>query len=308
MKSILITGATGLVGSALVNKCLKDNIGVHYLTTSKHKVKNEHNYKGFYWNPDQGEIDLAAFKNVDIIINLAGAPIAKKWTKSYKRTLVKSRVQPIHLLRQTIAEHNIDIKHFISASAVGYYPDSLTNFYDETFESDQDSFIVDVVKKWEEAAHQLTSLGIKVAKIRIGLVLSDKGGALPKMAKPIKFGLGSRLGSGNQWQPWIHIEDLVDIFFFVIKYRLTGVYNGVAPNATTNSTFTEVIAETLNRPLWLPNIPAVMLKLFLGEMSTIALTGQRVSSKKIESLGFQFKFYSLASALENLLLENQSKV
>ncbi len=308
MKSILITGATGLVGNALVNKCLKDNIKVHYLTTSKQKIKNEANYKGFYWNPGTGEIDLAAFKNIDVIINLAGAPISERWTRSYKEIIVDSRIQPIDLLRKTIEAHNIKIEHFISASAVGYYPDSLTNFYDESFNSESDSFIVKVVKQWEGAADKVAELGVHVAKVRIGLVLSEKGGALPKMAKPIRFGLGSRLGSGNQWQPWIHIEDLVDIFFFIIKYRLSGVYNGVAPNAITNSTFTEVIAETLNRPLWLPNIPSAILKLFLGEMSTIVLTGQRVSSKKIENLGFEFQYHSLVSALENLLIEQKSKV
>ena len=301
MKKVLITGATGLIGKKIVEKLHDDGIPVHYLTTSKHKISNDDLYKGFYWNPSSGEIDVACFEGATTIVNLAGASIAKKWTASYKEMIINSRVDSIKLLFNTIKENNFKIDHFISASAVGYYPDSLTQYYDESFISEDDSFIVDVVKRWEEAADNISTLGITVAKVRIGLVLSRDGGALPKLMKPIQYFVGSALGSGKQWQPWIHISDLANMFIYIMKYQLEGVYNGVAPNAISNASLTKAIGKALGRPIWLPNVPTFMLKLMLGEMSQIVLIGHRISSKKIEDKGFDFEFHTLQQALEDLL-------
>ena len=298
---VLITGATGLVGSKLVDACLSKGYSVNYLTTSQSKLKKEGVLQGFYWNLKTKEIETEAFKDVDVIINLAGAPIAERWTRSYKQEIISSRKDTLDLLKTTISENNINIKHLISASAIGIYPDSYSTYYSEDNKSTEDAFVIDVVRHWEAAADQFEGLKIPVAKVRIRIVLSSKGGALPKLVKPIKNYLGSPIGNGKQWQSWIHIDDLVNLFLFVLDKQLEGVFNAVAPNPVMQSALTRSIAETLKKPLWLPNVPAFVLKLLLGEMSYIVLTGQRVSSEKIQDLGFEFKYHQVAQALNDLL-------
>jgi len=301
MKRILITGATGLVGQEIVKQCHDQNIAVNYLSTSKSKLENKPNYKGFYWNPNTGEIDSNCFNKVDAIINLAGATIAKRWTKNYKEEIKNSRVNSLQLLYKTIEEENIAVNHIISASAIGIYPDSLTHYYEEDFNDFDNRFLSEVVTLWEHEADHFKKLNISVSKIRIGIVLSNNGGALPKLVKPIKLFAGSALGNGNQWQSWIHIEDLAAMFLFVLSNKLEGVFNGVAPNAVTQRELVKSIAKVLQRPIILPAVPGFALKIVLGEMSTLVLESQRVSSKKIESLGFYFEFHHLQAALEDVL-------
>ena len=301
MKRLLIAGATGLVGQEIVKQCHDQNIAVNYLSTSKSKLENKTNYKGFYWNPKLGEIDSQCFNDVDVIINLAGSTIAKRWTDSYKEEIEKSRVDALQLLYKAIENESVPIKHLISASAIGVYPDSLTHYYDEDFKDFDNRFLSDVVRSWEKEANRFKKLNIKVSKIRIGIVLSNKGGALPQLVKPIKLFAGSALGSGNQWQSWIHIKDLAALFLFVMQNKLEGKFNGVAPNAVTQKELVKDIAEAFQRPIILPAVPGFMLKLILGEMSALVLESQRVSSKKIERLGYKFKYYHLKPALEDLL-------
>jgi uncharacterized protein (TIGR01777 family) len=301
MKRLLIAGATGLVGQEIVKQCHDQNIAVNYLSTSKSKLENKTNYKGFYWNPKLGEIDRECFNDVDVIINLAGSTIAKRWTDSYKEEIEKSRVDALQLLYKAIENESVPIKHLISASAIGVYPDSLTHYYDEDFKDFDNRFLSDVVRSWEKEANRFKKLNIKVSKIRIGIVLSNKGGALPQLVKPIKLFAGSALGSGNQWQSWIHIKDLAALFLFVMQNKLEGKFNGVAPNAVTQKELVKDIAEAVQRPIILPAVPEFMLKLILGEMSALVLESQRVSSKKIERLGYKFKYYHLKPALEDLL-------
>ena len=234
MQRVLITGATGLVGQEIVKQCHDQNIAVNYLSTSKTKLEDKANYKGFYWNPSTGEIDVNCFKDVDVIINLAGATIAQRWTKANKEVILNSRVEALQLLFNTIKAENISIKQLVSASAIGIYPDSLTHYYEEDFKDFDDRFLAKVVTSWENEADQFKSLNIKVSKIRIGIVLSEKGGALPQLVKPIRWFVGSALGSGNQWQSWIHIKDLAAIFMFVVKHNFEGVFNAVAPNAANS--------------------------------------------------------------------------
>jgi uncharacterized protein (TIGR01777 family) len=157
------------------------------------------------------------------------------------------------------------------------------------------------VSAWEEKTGEFKTLGLRVSKVRIGLVMSDKGGALPEIAKPINYYAGAAFGSGEQWQSWIHIDDLVELFIYAAKYQITGVYNAVAPNPVTNTELTKSIAKQINKPLILPNVPSFVLKLMLGEMSTIVLSSQLVSSKKIVSKGFQFEYSYLKNALKDLL-------
>jgi hypothetical protein len=298
---VLITGATGLVGNAIVSQCKKQEISVHYLTTSKNKIEDTERYKGFYWNPAKQEIDINCFKGVDAILNLAGASISKRWTKSYKQTILNSRLQSLQLLKKTIQKEDIKINQLISASAIGIYPDSITNYYEEGFETPSSEFLGEVITQWEKAADNFSELGIKVAKIRIGLVLDTKEGALPQMVKPIEIGLGASFGSGLQWQSWIHKRDLARMFVHTLEYKLEGVYNGVAPNPITNQELTKSIAKTLQKPLWLPNIPKVFMKCILGEMHVLLFESQRVCSKKIIDTGFEFRFVNLKPTLEDLL-------
>jgi uncharacterized protein (TIGR01777 family) len=199
---VLITGATGLVGKELVAHFNKNDTAVNYLSTSRDKLKDKPLYKGFYWNPEKGEIDTACIENVDTIIHLAGATIAKRWTPAYKKEILNSRVHSAKLLYDVLKNNQHTVSHFISASAIGIYPDSLTEVYDEDEQRIDDSFLGIVVKEWEAAARQMEGLGLKVAMVRAGLVLSGEGGALPQMAKPVKFGLGSGIGRGYILTTW----------------------------------------------------------------------------------------------------------
>ncbi|WP_142783449.1 TIGR01777 family oxidoreductase [Changchengzhania lutea] len=298
---ILITGATGIIGQEIVKRCHELDIAVNYLTTSKSKIEISEKYQAFYWSPNNNDIDEQCFSGVDAIIHLAGATVSKRWTPEYKKEILSSRIDSTNLLVKSLKSIDHNVKQVVSASAIGLYPDSLINFYDENYNGNGDSFLAEVVTAWETVVGGFSELGILVSKVRIGLVLSNNGGALPQMVKPIKFGVGAAFGSGQQWQSWIHIEDLSCIFVYVVQHRLDGVYNGVAPNPVTNKELTQSIANTLNKPLILPNIPKIFMKLILGEMHVLLFESQRVSSKKIEEQGYYFKFYQLKSALKDLL-------
>ncbi len=297
---ILITGATGLVGSELVKLCLAQNIKVHYLTTRKNKLAAIPNCKGYYWNPEKQDIDMSCFEGVSVIVNLAGSTIAKRWSVSYKHQILKSRIDSIATLKKGLLASDHQVKQFVTASAIGIYPDAKGVFYEEEFNEIDNSFIGSVVEKWERASKDIEDLGITVAKIRIGLVLSIKGGAFPQLSLPIKYGLGAVFGKGEQWQSWIHIEDLAEIFLFVVKKEIEGVINGVAPNPVSHKRMIIAMAKSLKRPLFLPNIPRRVLEIILGEMAYLLFSSQRVSSKKIEHLGFNFKFSNLEAALLDL--------
>lgn len=297
MRKILITGATGLIGQEIVRECHNQNFSVHYLTTSKTKLSNDENYKGFYWNPDENDIDVKCFEGVDTIINLVGATISKRWTDSYKKEIISSRTETAQLLKNTITNHNFPVKQIVSASAIGVYPSSDTNYYEESETQVSSSFLGEVVQQWEAAVDEFSSLGITVAKIRIGLVLSKNGGALPEIAKPIRFGAGAAFGSGEQWQSWIHIRDLARLFVHAVSHNFEGIYNGVAPNPVSNTELTKTVAKVLHKPLILPNIPKLAMKLVLGDMHILLFESQRVSSTKIEDNGFNFKYHHLEPAL-----------
>lgn len=298
---VLITGATGLVGKSIVKLCHEKAIDVNYLTTKKSKILNTQNYQGFYWNPKKNKIDINCFNKVDAIIHLAGATISKRWTSKYKEEILSSRLVATQLLVDSLKNSPNQVKQVISASAIGIYPDSLSNYYEEENSKGDKTFLSQVVKQWETAIDAFSSLNIVVSKIRIGLVLSNKGGALPKLVKPMRYGLGAAFGTGNAWQSWIHIKDLSNLFIYILNYKLSGVYNAVAPNPVTNQDFTKLCAEVLDKPLFLPNIPKFFMKLILGEMHSLLFLSQRVSSKKIEDKGFQFKYHHLQPALKDLL-------
>lgn len=298
---VLITGATGLVGKELVKQCLDQNISVNYLTTSKTKIVSQEKYKGFYWNPLEHKIDAKCLEGVTAIIHLAGATIAQRWTDKNKERILNSRVESALVLSKLLKDNSHNVVHFISASAIGIYPNSLTNFYSENEPVASTSFLGQVVTEWENVANQFKALDIKVSKIRVGLVLDNKEGALPEMVNPIKFGFGAAFGNGKQWQSWIHKVDVAGVFVHVLQNKLEGVFNAVAPNPITNKELTQQIAKVLKKPLILPNIPKFAMKLILGDMHILLFESQRVNSKKIEDLGYQFKFYCIKPALVDLL-------
>lgn len=300
--TVLITGATGLIGQEIVKQCHAQGITVHYLTTSKSKLNKKENYKGFYWNPNANEIDHNCFNGVSAIVNLVGASISKRWTNSYKKQILDSRTKTAKLLQDTIIKHKYEVDYVVSASAIGVYPTSLTNYYEEDSTKVSKTFLGEVVEQWEGVVDGFKTLGSKVAKVRIGLVLAKDGGALPEIVKPIRYGAGAVFGDGKQWQSWIHVQDLASIFMHALQYQLEGVYNGVAPNAVTNKELTKVAASVLKRPLILPNIPRFVMRLVLGEMHILLFESQRVSSQKIEDKGFNFTYANLRPALEDLLV------
>jgi len=298
---VLITGATGLIGTELVSLLLQNGINVNYLTTSKNKIINELNYNGFYWSPEQGIIDENCLMGVDSIINLAGANISKRWTNSYKQEIIESRLLSSALLFKAVKSNPNQVKQIVSASGTSIYPNSDTIIFDENSTQVNDNFLGNVVVKWEESTDKFATLGLKVCKLRTGIVLSTKGGALVEMLKTIKLGLGSSFGSGKQIQSWIHIHDIAALYYFAINNNLEGVYNAVSPNPVTNEELTFSIAKVLKKPLFMPNIPKFIMKLILGEMHELLFENRHLSANKIIDEGFVFKFKTIDNALKNIL-------
>lgn len=298
---VLITGATGLIGTHITRLCHEKGIKVNYFTTSKEKIETKPDLKGFYWNPGEETLDPLAFKGVSAIIHLAGENIAQRWTSKAKERILKSRTETALLLKKSLQENNHHISHFISASGIGIYPSSLQKLYTEENNGVDDSFVGKVVVEWEKAADQFENLGMDVAKVRTGLVLANEEGFLIKMKEPVAFNVGAPLGSGKQWQSWIHIEDLARLYLHILENRLEGVFNAVAPNPVTNAELVKQVAETMGKPVWIPKVPSFAIKLALGEMSRLVLSSQLVRSSKIEHSGFSFYYVNLAKALEDLI-------
>jgi uncharacterized protein (TIGR01777 family) len=299
---ILITGATGLIGSELVSLLLQNGISIHYLTTSERKIEKQSNYHGFFWNPEQGIIDENCLLGVDAIIHLAGASISKRWTTSYKQEIIESRIVSSNLLFKALKENPHQVKQIVAASGTAIYPNSSSVIYDETAQTTQDNFLGNVVVKWEESVNKFQLLHIKVCKLRTGIVFSKKGGALQEMLKPIKLGLGAPFGNGKQTTSWIHIHDLVALYFFAVKNSWEGVYNAVAPKTISNEELTKTIATILQKPLFLPNVPEFLMELLLGEMHQLLFTNTNISAQKVLDAGFTFDFPTAEKALQDILL------
>ena len=291
MAKVLITGGTGLIGVRLKKILIEKNHTVVILT------RNPKNKDEFKWDPSLNHVDEKALKNTDYIIHLAGAGIAeKRWTKKRKQVIIDSRVNTANLLFKKINELNIDLKGFISASGVGYYG-AITSkvIFKETAKSGTD-FLADVCQKWEEAALQFSEKNIPVTILRTGIVLASKGGALDKMKTPII----TPLGSGKQYIPWIHIDDLCHLYVKTIEHNLTGIFNAVSPEHHTSRTFSKALAKNLKRPYLGIGVPQIALKILFGKLAIVLLEGSRISPKKIEKIGYSFQFKTLKSALSNL--------
>lgn len=292
MARILITGGTGLIGKRLKQMLIDKNHDVIVLSRSP---KKEHEFK---WDISSNYIDDQALQNTDYIIHLAGAGIAeKRWKTKRKYQIIDSRVESANLLFEKINTLKINLKGFISASGIGYYGTTTSEVVFEETDKVGTDFLAYVCQKWEQAATQFSKKNIPVTILRTGIVLSAKGGALTKMKTPII----SPLGSGKQYMPWIHIDDLCNLYIKSVEEELIGIFNAVAPEHHTNKSFSKALAKSFKRPYLGIGIPSFLLRFLFGKMAVILLEGSRISVKKIEkNTNFSFEFSTLSKALHNL--------
>lgn len=288
-KKILITGGTGLVGTILTNFLLEKGYQVVFLSRTEGITKK--GIQKYKWNLDEKYIDEKAFEGITDIIHLAGTGVAdKRWSKQHKKDIYESRVNVTQLLFEKVKKLNLSLKSFVCASAIGIYGMSSDDtLFTENSEYAND-FLAKVTVDWEQEMDKFSQIGTRVVKLRIGLVLSDQGGALVKLVEPVKWGAGAALGSGKQYMSWIHINDLANMFITSLEddsYK--GAYNAVASKPVTNLEMTKVIAKVLNRPLFLPNVPTFVLKIMIGEMAGLVVKGLNISNQKIKGQGFTFE-------------------
>jgi uncharacterized protein (TIGR01777 family) len=297
-KHVLLTGGTGLIGRKLTEALLNKGYQVNHLSR---RPRIHPNVSTFLWDVNKGQIDEKCINGVDTIIHLAGAGVAEgRWTKKRKEEIIKSRTKSIGLIYKILKNRDHDVKTVISASATGYYGDRADQLLSEDSAPGTD-FLANVCLQWEHAVDVGESFGLRLAKLRTGVVLDAKGGALAKIAGPVKWGVGAPLGSGKQWMPWIHEQDVIDMYLFAVENEnISGDYNMVAPQSATNKQLTQAIAKELRRPLLLPAVPAFVLELALGEKAAIVLNSTKVSAQKIEEAGFKFTYPTLTWALKDI--------
>jgi uncharacterized protein (TIGR01777 family) len=301
MKTILVTGASGMIGRALVHRLEERNYRVLKLSRNPSDKPD-----WFQWNVQTAYLDTQALKQADFIIHLAGTGIAdKRWSSRQKKRILDSRVLSTNLLYHKCLESGLKPEAFIALSGTGYYGLKSTDTPKHEDAAPGTDFLARVCKRWESASMLFASLPVRTVIFRSGVVLSAKGGALERMAKPVRLGLGAALGNGSQWLPWVHIDDLCAMLLMAIEDpSFEGIYNAVAPQHVTNKDFTGVMAEVLDKRLRLPGIPEWVLNLTLGEMAVLLTKGVPVASGKLESTGFKYRFPELKPALEELLTSN----
>jgi len=300
MANVLISGGNGIIGESLT-KGLQER-GFEVAILSRERSKNQQ-FPTYIWDIKKTEIDKEAIAVADYIVHLSGANIgAKRWTKKRKQQIIESRIKSGQLIFDETRKQNKNLKAFISASASGYYGAITSDKILSETDPPGDDFLGQTCREWERVADKFVDLGIRTVKIRTGVVLTKRGGALSKMIIPIRKGFGSALGNGKQYLPWIHIDDLCNIYIRAIEdSQMLGAYNAVAPEHLTNKAFTQSLADILNKSLWFPNIPTFVMKILFGKMSDILLQGSRISAERIQATGYKFLFPSLKSALKQLI-------
>jgi uncharacterized protein (TIGR01777 family) len=304
MQTILITGGTGLVGTALCQDLLRKGYAVIVLTRQQEDENKTDKVAYASWDPQKGYIDEDAFSKADHIIHLAGAGVMdKRWTKSYKQQIIDSRVLSADLLVKYLREQPNKVKTLVSASAIGWYgADRQRNMAFTEDDPPADDFLGQTCQAWEAAAMKAADM-LRVVCIRTGIVLTEKGGALASFIKPLKFGIAGIPGSGNQMISWIHLEDLCRIYIQAIENTsMTGSYNAVAPSPETNKKLTLMLANKMRGNFFIPmHAPKAMLKLVLGERAIEILKSTTVSDSRIRKMGFQFLYPTLDSALTEIM-------
>jgi uncharacterized protein len=301
MKNVLITGGSGLVGTHLTRLLQKKGYSVAHLGRGKSAAVP--GVKQYHWDPQQQTVDDAAIAGADIIVHLAGAGVAdEKWTAERKKLIISSREQSAALLANALKRLGKKPEVVVSASAIGWYGMITTDQISEENEPAHPDFFGECCKRWEQSIDPVAELGIRLVKLRIGIVLARESGFLLKVAAPVRWFGGSPLGTGKQWIPWIHIDDLCAMFLQAVEQQsMQGVYNAAGPQHNTNKEVTKAIGKAIGRPVFLPPVPGFVLKLMLGEMAQMIVNGNRISNKKILETGFNYQFKTLDTALENLL-------
>jgi uncharacterized protein (TIGR01777 family) len=300
-KNVLLTGGTGFIGKYLMNMLIDNGFSVSVLSRSN---RNDTDFITYYkWDLDQNYIDEKAVLNADFIIHLAGEGIVeKRWTDKRKKDILESRTRPVELIYSVLQKNNKLLDAFVSASAIGIYGADTSDEICTENTLPANDFLGTTCQIWEDAASKIESLGIRTIKVRTGIVLGRNGGFLKKLLPGFKMGFGTILGSGKQFLPWIHIEDLCCIYLKAIQdEQIKGAYNATVLDNTTNETVSKTLAGLFRYSIWLPKVPAFVLKIVLGEMSVAVLTGKRVSSEKIKRAGFNFQFEDLERALSNCI-------
>ncbi len=306
MATILITGGTGLVGKQLTQLFISKGYDVNILTRTIPAKKAHQNIHYFLWDVTAGTIDSKAIETADHIVHLAGAGVADaRWTKKRKQEIVDSRVQSCQLIVKALGTVNNKVQSIISASAIGWYgadtPISLRDGFVETAPADTE-FLGETCRLWESTMQPVLALNKRLVQLRIGIVLSNDGGALLEFKKPIKMGVAAILGSGHQVISWIHIADLCNLILFGIENNsMQGIYNAVAPETITNKALTLALAKKMRGDFFIPmHVPAFVLKIMLGEMSIEVLKSATVNSFKTQSTGFHYNYPTINLALDQL--------
>jgi uncharacterized protein (TIGR01777 family) len=300
-KNVVLTGGTGFIGKKLTQLLLENGFSVSIL--SRTAKKNLEGISYFQWDVDAGTIDEQAIVNADYVIHLAGENIgAKRWTTARKKAILDSREKSTQLLYACLQKNNKQLDAFISASGVGIYGAITDELVCTELTPAASDFLGTVCQKWESATVPIRDLGIRTVQIRTALVLGKGDGVLQQLLPLFRYKLGSAIGSGKQYMPWIHIDDLCRIYLAAItNSEMQGPYNAAVNDSTTNTVFSNTLAKVLGYRIWLPNVPAFVLQLVIGEMAQLVLKGRRVASDKIEKIGFQFQFTDLEKALRNCL-------
>jgi uncharacterized protein (TIGR01777 family) len=292
---VLVTGASGFIGSALVPTLATGGHSVRRLVRRVPAREDE-----FRWDPAAGDVEPAALESLEAAVHLAGETVAGRWTKDKKERILRSRVDGTRSLSEALARLERPPRVLVAASAIGYYGDRGDEELTEE-SSSGNGFLAEVVREWEAASRPAEEAGVRVVRLRFGIVLSPAGGALKTMLTPFRLGVAGKLGSGRQWMSWVSIDDVVGaIQYALVTDELAGVANTVAPNPVTNAEFTKTLGRVLRRPTLLA-VPGPALRLALGEFSREALSSARVAPRRLLESGYEFRHPELEPALRHLL-------
>jgi hypothetical protein len=304
MATVLITGGTGLIGKNLTAQLTAKGYKVIILSRNPKKYEQNSQIKYALWDVEKQQIDASAIAEADHIIHLAGAGVMeKRWTEKYKKEIIDSRIKSSQLLIKGLTATDNNVKTVVSASAIGWYGKDKKPIkpFEEKDVAD-DSFLGETCKLWEESIEPVTQLNKRLVKLRLGIVLSNDGGALVEFKKPLQFGIAAILGTGKQMISWIHIDDICRMFIYAIENNISGSFNAAAPQPVTNKTLTLKLADLMRKKFYIPvYVPQFILKFVLGQRSIEILKSTTVSDEKIRSAGFTFLYPSIDAALKDLI-------